>query len=136
MPIEPLTDDQLHAIATAHVGDYLGYGWTQDYVEGDSEEPAYYLVKTKNGMVVATMPDWAAGVALFLPEAHDAVPALVAEVVRARRILANLEAKLAEFPLAADESKLGDYELGRRDLADTIRTFVLPRPAPSPATVN
>ncbi len=130
MSPEPLTDDQLHAVQTAHVGDYLGFGWTQEYVEGTGDDPAYYRVQTADGTTVATMPDWAAGVALFLPEAHDAVPALVAEVMQARRILARLDAKLAQHPLAADESKLSAYELGRHDLADTIRTFVIAkRPA-------
>lgn len=125
MQTQPLTDDQLNAIAAAHVGDYLGFEWTQEYVEGDGDDPAYYRVQTKNGLTVATLPDWAGGVALFLPEAHDAVPALVVEVQHARRVLARLDAKLAQFPLAADESKLSEYELGRHDLADSIRNFVI-----------
>lgn len=130
MSPEPLTDDQLHAIQTAHVGDYLGFGWTQEYVEGTGDDPAYYRVQTADGTTVATMPDWAGGVALFLPEAHDAVPALVAEVVQARRILARLDAELAKHPLPDDESKLRDYDLGKRDFADSIRTFVIAkRPA-------
>lgn len=80
----PLTEDQFHAITTAQLGDYLGYGWTQEYVEADGEEAAYYRVTTPDGVVVATLPDWAGGVALFLAEAHDAVPALLAEVASLR----------------------------------------------------
>lgn len=85
-----MTDERLESIEQAHVGDYLGYGWTQDYIEADGGEPAYYKVATADGTTVATMPDWAGGIALFLAEAHDAVPQLIAEIRRLRATVADL----------------------------------------------
>lgn len=85
----PLTDEQLEAIEqTLH--DRLGPNWTQDYVEGDSEEPAYYRVATAQGTVVATVPDWAGSMALFLVEAHDYVPKLLGEIRRLRAQVAEI----------------------------------------------
>lgn len=130
MNISPLTDGQLYAIRTALIGDYLGYGWTQEYMESVDSRAAYYRVSTKDGTVVASMPDWAAGVALFLPEAHDALPALLAEVVKTRALLAAISAKVDMLPLFEDESKASDYELGRHDLAESIRNMIS-RPKPT-----
>jgi hypothetical protein len=79
----PLTDEQLAAVEqTLH--EHLGSGWTQEYVEGDGDEPAYYRVATAAGTVVATVPDWAGSVALFLAEAQDYVPQLLGEIRRLR----------------------------------------------------
>lgn len=78
-----LTDEQLDAIRQDH-NDHLGRGWTQEYIEGSVDEPAYYRVATAEGTVVATIPDWAGSIALFLVEAQDYVPQLVAEVERLR----------------------------------------------------
>jgi hypothetical protein len=79
----PLTDEQLEQVEmTLH--DHLGPGWTQEYVEGTADEPAYYRVATSAGTVVATVPDWAGSVALFLAEAQDYVPQLLGEIRRLR----------------------------------------------------
>lgn len=84
-----LTDEQLEAVQqTLH--DHLGPNWTQDYIEGTDGEPDYYRVATSTGTVIATVPDWAGSIALFLVEAHDYVPKLLAEITRLRKQVAEL----------------------------------------------
>lgn len=131
-----MTAEQLLSIEQAHVGNYLGHGWTQDYFEMDGDEPAYYKVATPDGTVVATMPDWAGGVALFLAEAHDAVPQLIAEIRRLNATLAAVAAKAEEFPLLDDESTVRDYDLGRHDLAEAMRHLISQHRARRAAVTN
>lgn len=89
----PLTDEQLEAVEqTLH--DHLGPNWTQDYIEGDGNEPDYYRVATAQGLVLATVPDWAGSIALFLVEAHDYVPRLLAEIRRLRAQVAERDARI------------------------------------------
>ncbi|MEU8756251.1 hypothetical protein AB0C88_37765 [Streptomyces chartreusis] len=84
----PLTDEQLNEYAEAHPGDWYSGEWRSEYVEatGDDEsEAAYYRVfHVASGAELATLPDWAGPIALFIADAHDAVPALLAEVRRLR----------------------------------------------------
>lgn len=121
--LTPLTDEQLEAVQqTLH--DHLGPNWTQDYVEGSADEAAYYRVATAEGTVLATVPDWAGSIALFLVEAHDYVPKLLAEITQLRATVAAVTAKAEEFPLLDDETDASDYQLGRHDLAESIRHIV------------
>jgi hypothetical protein len=97
----PLTDEQLAAVEqTLH--EHLGSGWTQEYVEGTADEPAYYRVATSAGTVVATVPDWAGSVALFLAEAQDYVPLLLGEIRRLKGALAEV-ASFCNLPGCGDD---------------------------------
>lgn len=89
--------------ASTDLGDYLPGPWAQEYIEGDSEEPAYYRVTTPDGTVVATLPDWAGQVALFLAVARDAMPVLLTERNELLILAERLRAQLADYthPVAA-----------------------------------
>lgn len=90
----PLTDEELNEITESHPGDWYSGEWRSEYVEatGDDEsECAYYkLFHVASGAVLAELPDWAGPIALFMADAHDSVPALLAEV---RRLRAQLDAE-------------------------------------------
>lgn len=68
---------------------------------------------------------------LRIGDQHGA--ALLAEVDRLRAVLAAVSAKVDRFPLFADESKASDYDLGRHDLAETVRNIIRPPRKPAPA---
>lgn len=83
---QPLTDERLTEITETHPGDWYSGEWRSEYVEatGDDEsECAYYRIfHVASGAELATLPDRAGPIALFMADAHEAVPALVAEVRR------------------------------------------------------
>lgn len=80
----PLSGERLAEIESVQLGEWLAGGWCTEYVEGDGEEPACYRVKSAEGIVLATLPDWAGPIATLLADAHEAVPELLAEVRRLR----------------------------------------------------
>lgn len=87
---ELLTQDRLAEIAESHPGDWYSGEWRTEYVDSTTDEPSYYVVKhQESGTVLAELPDWAGPIALFIADAHDAVPALLDRV-------AELESALAE----------------------------------------
>ncbi|MGW5430388.1 hypothetical protein ACWET9_24730 [Streptomyces sp. NPDC004059] len=92
---DQLDDDRLTEIAESHPGpDWYGGEWRIEYVEGTAISPAIYRVKhAESGEVLAELPDFAGPIALFIADAHDAIPALVAEV---RRLRAELAAESSE----------------------------------------
>jgi hypothetical protein len=80
---DPMSDDRLAEIAGVQLGDWYGGEWTTDYVEGDGEEPAYWrVIHHESGSVLATLPDYAGPIALWIADAHEAVPELLAQVAR------------------------------------------------------
>lgn len=114
----PLTDEQLEAVQqTLH--DHLGPDWTQDYIEGTSDEPAYYRVATATGTVVATVPDWAGSIAMFLVEAHDYVPKLLTEITRLRAAHSPSGAAIAVELLAERAYRHGN-QLDPEDVYDAL----------------
>lgn len=121
-----MTDEELESIEQAHVGDYLGNGWTQDYIEGNGDEPAYYRVATATGTVLATVPDWAGSIALFLVEAHDYVPKLLAEITRLRAENERLRAAQPVIVRPTDSIDADEWSIitSRRQLIDTIRAWL------------
>lgn len=88
---KPVSRERLEEIRSMQLGDWYAGPWLQGYVEGDGEEPAYYRVTADDGTVLATLPDFAGPVAVWMCDAHDAVPELLAEHGRLR------EAKTADF---------------------------------------
>ena len=82
---EPLIPEREQEIRETQLGNWYDGPWTQGYVEGSGDDLAYYRVKhAESGTTLATLPDWAGPIALFIADAHDAVPELLAELDRVR----------------------------------------------------
>ncbi|MFP3986953.1 hypothetical protein U9R90_05500 [Streptomyces sp. E11-3] len=111
---EPLMPDREAEIRETHPGAWYDGPWVQGYVEAAGDEPAYCrVVHLESGTVLATLPDFAGDIALFIADAHDAVPELLAELDRARgerdenrRYAAQLEAALCQ---CRPECEDGEY---------------------------
>jgi hypothetical protein len=96
-----LPQDRLDEIAESHPGDWYSGEWRTEYVVSTPDEPSYYVVKHhESGTVLAELPDWAGPIALFITDAHDAVPTLVARVAE---LEATLERYVGKEPTVADE---------------------------------
>lgn len=80
---EPLTTQRETEIRQTHPGDWYAGEWKTREVQGTSEEPGTWQV-VSDGTALATLPDWAGPIALFIADAHDAVPELLAELARVR----------------------------------------------------
>lgn len=102
-PTVPLSDERLTEIRSTLIGDWLAGAWRIGYVEGDGEEAAFYRVLTPDGITVATLPDWAHPIAVFIADAHEAVPELLAEVDRLRALVRPYEAAIAAVAVQAAE---------------------------------
>ncbi|MFE7485485.1 hypothetical protein [Streptomyces sp. NPDC057552] len=88
----PMTPDREQEIRETHPAGWYDGPWTHNYVEGEGGEPDYWrVVHHESGTTLATLPDWAGGLAAFIADAHDAVPELLAEVDRLRARAAELE---------------------------------------------
>lgn len=82
---EPLSLEREQEIRESHPGEWYDGPWTQDYVDAEGDEPDYCrVVHHESGTVLATLPDFAGPIALFIADAHDAVPELLAELDRVR----------------------------------------------------
>ncbi|MEE4598261.1 hypothetical protein V2J94_41570 [Streptomyces sp. DSM 41524] len=81
----PLLPEREQEIRESDPGDWYRAPWTTDYVEGNGEadDPSYWRVISE-GATIATLPDFAGNLALFIAEAREAVPELLAELDRVR----------------------------------------------------
>lgn len=86
----PLSEDRLAEIESAQLGDWYAGEWRTEYVAGDDCEAAYYRVKSAEGQTLATLSDWAGPIATLLADAHEAIPELLAEVSRQRKVILRL----------------------------------------------
>jgi hypothetical protein len=101
---EPLTDDRLAEIAETHPGGWYHGEWRSEYVKGTPDTVGHYVVKhVESDTVLAALPDWAGGIALFLADSHEAVPDLLVEVDRVRAEVAELRTQLATSERQASE---------------------------------
>lgn len=89
-PTPALSPERLAEIRDTDPGEWYRAPWATDYVDSDvdSDEPAYWRVISE-GATIATLPDWAGGLALFIAAAREDVPALLAELDRTRTELAK-----------------------------------------------
>ncbi|MGY5127361.1 hypothetical protein [Streptomyces nigrescens] len=81
-----LSADREQEIRESHPGDWYAGEWRTQDVDSTTDEYAHYVVKHReSGQTLATLPDWAGPIALFIADAHDAVPELLAEIDRLRK---------------------------------------------------
>lgn len=99
----PLPEDRLAEIEATLLGEWLAGSWRTEYIEGDGDEPACYRVKSAEGIVLATLPDWAGPIATFLADAHESVEELLADNARLRAEVARLTPRSALHSPAVDQ---------------------------------
>lgn len=122
MTDQPITEQQLAEFTESHPGDWYAGEWRTEYNESTDDQPSHYVVKHQaSGQVLAELPDWAGPIALFVADAHDAVPALLAEIRRLKSQRKYLITQLAKR----------DAETGRGD--EALREFLAGEPAAAPA---
>lgn len=92
-----LSEQQLAEIQATDIGEWCEGPWTQDPVEGPEGEAGHFLVKDRDGQVVAMVPHWAGPIALFIAASRTDVPALLAEVARLRGALSEATGYVAEL---------------------------------------
>lgn len=105
---ESMSPERLAEIARMQLGDWYAGPWTQDPAGVTGVCRVYH---EESDTVLAELPDWAGSIALWMADAHDAVPALLAEVERRG-------ARIAELERAAVE--------GRYSLADLVEEHTDP----------
>lgn len=96
-------DDRLAEIRETHPGSWYSEEWTTRYVDSDGDEPAYYAIRS-GGHTIATLPDWAGGLATFMAAAHTDIPFLLGE----------LQTRLAELEIAERQNRDLDAKLTER----------------------
>ncbi|MFF7184672.1 hypothetical protein ACFZAR_05435 [Streptomyces sp. NPDC008222] len=114
---QPLDLDRLTEIEESHPGDWYAGEWRSEYVDSTTDQPAHYRVKhQESGHVLAELPDFAGGIALFIADAHDAVPGMAAEI---RRLRAELAAEQAQHATTLRQrNNRSERLLHLRDLAN------------------
>lgn len=85
-----LSESRLAEIESVQLGEWMAGEWRTEYVEGDGESAAYYLVKSAEGIALAELPDWAGPIATLLADAHEAVPELLADNARLHKLVLRL----------------------------------------------
>lgn len=124
----PLTPEREQEIRETHPGEWYDGPWTQEYVDSEGGDPAYCrVVHHKSGEVLATLPDFAGPIALFIADAHDAVPELLGELDRLRTDVENLRLETAGL-----RSQLALHASWREDDSkeiDRLRAELAARPA-------
>jgi hypothetical protein len=106
----PLSPERLTEIRSTLLGDWLAGGWrVRNVTSTDCRDRSEVFLPdaTTEDTVIASFPDWADSVAVFLADAHEAVPELLAEVDRLSKRVADLEASLpsrsASTPLRVEQ---------------------------------
>lgn len=87
----PLTPEREAIIRQQQPGDWLAEPWM--IRETDTVDGTVWQV-THKGTVLATLPDWAGNLALWIAETHEDVPELLAELDRTRAVNADLYDRL------------------------------------------
>ena len=81
MASAPLTAQRYAEIRQGQPTEWLPKPWTIHQIEGDGETPGYWQVLHEE-TVIATLPDWAGNLALWMASAPDDIRDLLAEVER------------------------------------------------------
>lgn len=121
----PLTTDQLQEYRDSDLGEWYEGPWTQDYVEAQGDDPAHNrVVHHETGTVLATLPDFAGPIALWIAVAREAHPVLLAETERLRAEQERVLRIVSETVVEAND--VGGIDLN--DLVDRLAAagFALP----------
>lgn len=78
-----LTAERFAQIRQEQPTEWLPNPWTINEVEADGDTPGYWQV-LHDGTVIATLPDWAGNLALWMANSPDDIRDLLAEVERLR----------------------------------------------------
>lgn len=111
----PLSESRLAEIESVQLGEWMAESWFQR----ESEDCGHgrYEVHTADGVVLAHLPDWAAPIALWMADAHEAVPELLAEVRRLRAVEAGRAAvrpgSRRDLLLTTIRAEGGEWTVGR-----------------------
>lgn len=108
----PLSPERLAEIRSTLLGDWLAGEWRCRSVDGEPSREEVFLAA--DGQVLAVLPDWAGngGVGVFIADAHEAVPELLAELDRVRAERDQLAHELDGVSLAhwEDEQQVAEAD--------------------------
>ena len=95
--------DLAYEAHTYDLGEWLTGPWVQELIE--SEDGDHYQVTHKDtGQILATLPDWAGSIALWMCVARDAMPALLADADAHTVQVLHEAARLMEFTGRNDDA--------------------------------
>lgn len=98
-------------LAFGDLGNWYEGPWTQR----ETPDGTYQVVHQATGTVLATLPDFASPIALWMCVARDALPALLKDTAQQREANFREAAQiLRENPATAYELLLGQINLARR----------------------
>lgn len=122
---QALSAERLDEILSCQPDGWLEAPWMFAHVETDGDEPAYIRVfEVASGTTVATLPDWAGNLAMWIADAREAMPELLSEVGRLRARVAELEAERHTTNEALDDAV---QELRARRPEDPCRPCGCPK---------
>ncbi|MFC1420810.1 hypothetical protein [Streptacidiphilus cavernicola] len=84
----PLSEERLAEIQSLHLGCWYSGEWIVKHPHGSTGPAQVVHVGGFGDTVLAELPDFAADIAVFFADAHEAVPELLAEVARLKAVLA------------------------------------------------
>lgn len=96
----PLSPEREAIVRQQQPGEWLSGPWLIREVEGTADKPGCWQV-THQGQPLATLPDWAGNLALWIAETHEDVPELLATLDAERAKVAALEKRVAELETSA-----------------------------------
>jgi len=93
----PLSDERLAEIRSVQLGAWYAREWRVRHPSGNTGPVEVVHSDGQGDTVIATLPDFLVDIAVFIADAHEAVPELLAEVERLRTALTAAEAPAAEY---------------------------------------
>ncbi|MGQ4350508.1 hypothetical protein [Streptomyces sp. SAS_275] len=123
---QPMSAERLQEIAECQPGEWYSGEWRSQFMEAGeySKYSVYLVVHAESGTLLAEFPDWAGPLALFMADAHDAVPELLTENARLRARVSELEAERHSTNEALD-----DAVQALRERPDGITRLIAPTQA-------
>lgn len=119
----PLTPEREAIVRQQQPGEWLPGPWMIREVEGTADEQGCWHV-THQGKVLATLPDWAGNLALWIAETREDVPELLATLDAERAKVAALEKRVAELERSLGET-IDDRDRAQ-DAADKLAYAIAP----------
>ena len=130
---EPLTPEREAIVRQRQPGDWLPDAWLIRDVE--TVDGTVWQVLHRD-TVLATLPDWAGNLALWIAEVHEDVPELLATIDRLRSDRGALRAEVlneaADAVVAENDRMLWATKPGSHWAADLLRRLAAPPAPPVP----